>query len=75
MRWPLRYQILFPFAGVMLAVVVGVSLLDAYLAARRTQRQIEQQLQGVAQTLLEANFPLTEAVLKQRAGYRERSSC
>ncbi len=68
MRWPLRYQILFPFAGVMLAVVVGVSLLDAYLAARRTQRQIEQQLQGVAQTLLEANFPLTEAVLKQTRG-------
>ena len=29
MRWPLRYQILFPFAGVMLAVVVGVSVLDA----------------------------------------------
>ena len=45
MRWPLRYQILFPFGGVMLAVVLGVSLLDAVLAARRTQRQIEHQLQ------------------------------
>lgn len=68
MRWPLRYQILFPFAGVMLAVVLGVSLLDAYLAARRTQRQIEHQLHEVAQTLLDANFPLTDAVLKQTSG-------
>jgi hypothetical protein len=34
MRWPQRRQILFAFAGVMLAVVPGVSLLDAYLAAR-----------------------------------------
>ncbi|HEV3136636.1 MAG TPA: HAMP domain-containing sensor histidine kinase [Pirellulales bacterium] len=68
MRWPLRYQILFPFAGVMLAVVVGVTLLDAYLAARRTQRQIEDQLHGIAQTLLDANFPLTDAVLKQTRG-------
>ncbi len=68
MRWPLRYQILFPFAGVMLAVVLGVSLLDAVLAARRTQRQIEHQLREVATTLQEANFPLTDAVLAQTRG-------
>ena len=68
MRWPLRYQILFPFAGVMLAVVVGVSLLDAVLAARRSQRQIENQLSEVARTLQEATFPLTDAVLKQTRG-------
>ncbi len=68
MRWPLRYQILVPFAAAMLAVVVGVSLLDAFLAARRTQRQIERQLREVAQTLLDANFPLTDAVLRQTRG-------
>lgn len=68
MRWPLRYQILMPFAGVMLGVVLGVSLLDAWLAARRTQRQIEHQLSEVARTLQEANFPLTDAVLKQTRG-------
>jgi signal transduction histidine kinase len=67
-RWPLRYQILFPFGGVMLAVVLGVSLLDAVLAARRTQRQIERQLNEVAQTLLDATFPLTDAVLRQTRG-------
>lgn len=68
MRWPLRYQILAPFAGVMLGVVLGVSLLDAWLAARRTQRRIEHQLSEVACTLQEANFPLTDAVLKQTRG-------
>ncbi len=68
MRWPLRYQILFPFAGVMLAVVVGLSLLEAYLSARRTQHQVERQLQEVALTLADATFPLTDAVLKQTRG-------
>ncbi len=68
MRWPLRYQIMVPFAGAMLAVVLGVSLLDAFLAARRTQHQIEQQLDQVAHTLLESNFPLTDAVLRQTRG-------
>ncbi|MGD9723842.1 MAG: ATP-binding protein [Pirellulales bacterium] len=68
MRWPLRYQILVPFAGAMLAVVVVESVLAAYLAARRTQERIEQQLHGIAQTLLDTNFPLTDAVLKQTRG-------
>ncbi len=68
MRWPLRYQILLPFAGAMLLVVIGVTLLDAYLAAGRTQRQIERQLNEVAQTLLDANFPLTDSVLRQTRG-------
>jgi signal transduction histidine kinase len=68
MRWPLRYQILVPFAGAMLAVVVGVSILDAVLAARRTQSRIEHQLHEVARTLGEANFPLTDSVLRQTRG-------
>jgi signal transduction histidine kinase len=68
MRWPLRYQILVPFAAVMLAVVLGDSLLDAYLAAQRTQSQLERQLDGMAQTLLNTNFPLTDSVLRQARG-------
>jgi signal transduction histidine kinase len=68
MRWPLRYQILLPFGGAMLAVVVGVSLIDAYLAARRTGQRIERQLSEVAQTLQDATFPLTDAVLRQTRG-------
>lgn len=68
MRWPLRYQILVPFAGTMLAVVAVVSSLDAALSARRSQQQIEGQLDEVARTLAAANFPLTDAVLKQTRG-------
>jgi signal transduction histidine kinase len=68
MRWPLRYQILVPFAGVMLAALVGVSLLNAYLAARKSSQQTVRQLRDVARTLAEATFPLTDAVLAQTHG-------
>ena len=68
MRWPLRYQILVPFAGVMLVVLLGVSLLNAYLAARRSSQQTAAKLREVARTLAEARFPLTDAVLLQTHG-------
>lgn len=68
MRWPIRYQILLPFAGLMLAGLVGVTLLDAHLAARRSESQTAEQLRGIARTLVEANFPLTERVLRQMRG-------
>lgn len=35
MRWPIRYQILLPLAGLMLAVVPDVSMPSAYRAAER----------------------------------------
>ena len=66
--WPIRYQILMPFAGMMLAAVVSVSLLNAWWAATRSQRQIEEQLRGVARTLLTSTFPLTQNVLEQMHG-------
>ena len=68
MRWPIRYQILIPFAGMMLAAVLSVSLLNAYWAAARTQLQIEEQLRSVARTLLASTFPLTQNVLGQMHG-------
>jgi signal transduction histidine kinase len=63
MRWPIRHQILLPFAGMMLVAVAGVSLLNAYLAARHAEERIDEQVRGVAHTLLDSNFPLTDAVL------------
>jgi signal transduction histidine kinase len=58
-----------PMAGVMLAVVVGVSALTAYLSARRTRIQIEEQLRDVCRTLAEeSRFPLTDSVLRQMRG-------
>lgn len=68
MRWPLRYQILVPFAAVMLIAIAGVSLLDALLAARWTEQHIQSQLGEVAVTLLDSSFPLTNRVLRQTRG-------
>ncbi|HZZ28804.1 MAG TPA: HAMP domain-containing sensor histidine kinase [Pirellulales bacterium] len=68
MRWPLRYQILIPFALVLLGVVCVVSVLNAVLATARAKSQIEDQLQGVAATLADSSFPLTDMVLRQMHG-------
>lgn len=68
MRWPIRYQILLPLAGTMIAAIVGGSLLDAWLAARRTEQRTEQQLRQLARTLQESGFPLTNVVLRQMHG-------
>ena len=68
MRWPLRNQIMLPMLGLMLAALVGVSILNAYLAGRNSKQQIEHQLHEVTSTLAQSNFPLTSAVLKQMAG-------
>src|SRR5580698_284646 len=68
MRWPIRYQILLPFAGMMLAAVLSVSLLNAYWAAARSQRHIEEQLRSVARTYLTSTFPVTSNVLEQMHG-------
>lgn len=68
MRWPLRYQILWPFSGVMLVALAAVSFLNAWLAAQRAQEQIETQLRSVVRTLLGSSFPLTDEVLRQMRG-------
>jgi signal transduction histidine kinase len=66
-RWPLRFQILLPLAGLTLVTVLAVSLVNAYLAARRARIRIEGQLRAVAHTLADSSFPLTDGVLAQTA--------
>ncbi len=68
MRWPIRYQILLPLAGIMLAAVLGVSVLSAYLAAHRAEEEIDEQMRRVARTLLDSSFPLNDVVLRQMKG-------
>ncbi len=68
MRWPLRSQILLPMACVMLATVVAVGSVDAWLAGGRAQQQIETQLREIGRTLAGASFPLTDNVLQQMRG-------
>jgi len=68
MRQPLRYQIMLPMLGLMLTALAGVSVLNAFLAAGRARRLIEQQLSEITQTLEQSNFPLTDTVLRQMRG-------
>src|SRR5262245_51258613 len=54
MRWPIRFQILIPFAGAMLVAVAAVTLLDAHLAARHSEAVVAQRLRDVVRTLLDS---------------------
>ncbi|HWB11588.1 MAG TPA: HAMP domain-containing sensor histidine kinase [Pirellulales bacterium] len=68
MRWPIRYQILLPFAAAMVLGLLAVSLLSAFLAARRAERQIDEQVRNLGRTLQESSFPMTDSVLDQMHG-------
>jgi len=57
-----------PMAAATLVAIVALSVLDAYLAARRATSLIERQIAEVTRTLAESNFPLTERVLQQMHG-------
>ena len=63
MRWPIRNQILFPFAAILLVAVAVISLSSAFLAARRSERATLAQLNQVIDTLGRTNFPYSENVL------------
>ena len=68
MRWPLRNQIMLPMVGVMLGSLVAVSVLNAFLSVRRTRLRIERELDEVATTLANPNFPLSDGVLNKMRG-------
>lgn len=68
MRLPLKIQIVAPLVIVTAATVAAMAAFQGVSAARRSQARIEQQLAGVARTLQETNFPLTQPVLEQMKG-------
>ncbi len=68
MRWSLRYQIMAPMAALIVVSIVGLSVVQAYLAAESATQQIRRRLRDVMATLTESNFPLTEGVLRQMKG-------
>ncbi len=68
MRWPIRYQILVPFAAVTGGCVVGLTILSSWQVGRMVRHRVEQQLRDVASTVRRSNFPLTLAVLEQMKG-------
>lgn len=68
MRRPLRNQILYPFAGLVAAALLAVSAAGAWQAARTVDDQIDAHVRSAAEVLLTADFPLTDAVLRQTRG-------
>jgi len=68
MWWPIRNQILVPFAAILLIGVAVIAASSAYLAARRSERTTTQRLNRVIETLGESNFPYSENVLLRMRG-------
>lgn len=65
MRWPIRNQILLPFALMLTLSIMAVSILNAVLAVQRTNQDLKNRVDRIAETLASARFPLTPAVLEQ----------
>ena len=64
-RWPLRFQILFPFTTVIVGVIAGASTLEAWFAAQSSRDETLSKLRNLTHALSRANYPLTEPVLRQ----------
>src|SRR5262245_42388817 len=63
MRLSIRYQLLIPWLTLILGVV-GISAWTAAASAHRARQQIETQVRHIAQTFIQATFPLTHEVLE-----------
>ena len=68
MRWPIRNQILVPFAVLEIVAVVAISVAAALSAMSRADRDTETRLQRVIKVLRDASFPYHERVLTQMQG-------
>ncbi len=68
MRWPIRNQILVPFALLQAVAIGGISLSASWIAAERAERDSVARLDQVVETLNASQFPIRSAVLKQMKG-------
>jgi signal transduction histidine kinase len=68
MRWSIRNQILIPLIAIQAAAVAAITITTATLAARRSERQIVERLNGVIDALGDARFPYTAGVLTRMQG-------
>lgn len=67
-RRPIRWQLVAPTVALVVAAILAASGASGLLAARAARQQHVEALQRVVTTLTEAQFPLTEAVLRQMSG-------
>src|SRR5262245_48923912 len=68
MRWPIRHQILVPFATVVVLAIAALTALAVLMAARSSERQTLARLQSTIDTLSHTSFPYTAPVLEKLRG-------
>ena len=68
MRWSIREQVLVPILAIQTMTIAAITVASVTLAARRTEHQIVERLNGVVEVLGRSNFPLTGAILDQMKG-------
>jgi signal transduction histidine kinase len=67
MRISIRYQLLLPLLALMLGLV-GVSTWSAWASGQRARRQIEAQIDAIAQTINSASYPINTRTLQLMRG-------
>lgn len=68
MRWPIRNQILMPFALLQGFAIAVISLSASWIAADRAERDTIARLNQIVATLSSSRFPVQAAVLEQMKG-------
>ena len=59
LRWSIREQVLVPILAIQTVTIAAITIASVALAARRTEHQIVDRLNGVVDVLDRSNFPLT----------------
>ncbi len=68
MRWPLRLQILVPFCGLTILLLIVISVMNAIVASRMVEERIETELANMVGSLQESTYPWILPVLEQMSG-------
>ncbi len=68
MRWPIRNQLLVPFATTLLIAVTTIAMATAYLDARRSREESLRRVRNVVETLGQSTFPYTKRVVEKMRG-------
>ena len=68
MRWPIHLQLLIPILSIVVIAVIAASMAVGYFGAVDLQRQQEEDLRRMVETVTGASYPLTDSVLRQMKG-------
>lgn len=64
MKWPLKYQVLWPMSLAMLGTIAALTGVHMFLAAAQSTQRTADRIEQVTDALSRANFPLTAGVLQ-----------